>query len=233
MCLDGSVPTSRAENRAQLTHAILERARDQLGEVGPAALSVRQIARELGVSSSATYRYFPTRDALLTALIIDAYDELADAVEDAGQAESDSIRARWRALCHAVRDWARAHPHRYALVYGTPVPGYAAPDDTVPAAARVTLAVLTLARDAELAGAVPVAIEPVPGGVRDSLAPVRGFVDPPLGDAMTVRAVACWATLLGAISLELFGHLHRGVLDYDTHFAHLVDQLAADLGLVS
>lgn len=224
--------TARAVARAELTRAILERAGAQLAEVGPAALSVRQVARDLGMVSSAVYRYFPSRDALLTALIIEGYDDLADAVDDANASrEPSDLAGRWIAQCHAVRDWARAQPHRYALLYGSPVPGYAAPDDTVPSATRITGALLQVVADAQASGVRPRDALPLTEAERAALEPVRGFVEPSLEDAVVIRAALAWATLFGSVSLELFGHMYRGVLDYDAHFDQVVRQLVADLGL--
>jgi AcrR family transcriptional regulator len=225
--------TARALARAELTRAILERASAQLGEVGPAALSVRQIARELEMASSAVYRYFPSRDALLTALLIRAFDDLGQAVEDGDAAAArDDFRGRWTGLAHGLRDWAVAHPHEYALTYGSPVPGYAAPQDTVASATRVALTLLTLTSDAAAAGRSPAApTRPATKAERASLAPVRSFVTEELDEAYAVRGLMAWATLFGNISLELFGHMYRGVLDYDAHYATLVEQLADDLGL--
>src|SRR3954468_7300137 len=150
--------TARALARAELTRQILDRASVQLAEVGPAALSVRQIARDLEMASSAVYRYFPSRDALLTALLIQAFDDLGEAVE-AGDAaaDRDDLRARWVGLAQALRQWAVAHPHEYALTYGSPVPGYAAPQDTIASAARVASALLRLVHDAQQAGRSPAA----------------------------------------------------------------------------
>ena len=225
--------TARALARAELTRAILDKANDQLADVGPAALSVRALARDLGMASSAVYRYFESRDALLTALLIEAYDELGATVEAAEAAvrRSDHV-GRFRAMAHALRDWAVAHPHRYALTYGSPVPGYAAPTDTVVPAVRVSFALLSVVRDAEISGStLPGRTVRIPAGEKAAIAPLLGFVEPPLSPAYAVRGLAVWAALFGHISLELFGHMHRGVLDYDAHFAHVVDQLAADLGL--
>jgi AcrR family transcriptional regulator len=225
--------TARAIARAELTRAILDSAGRQLLEVGPAALSVRAVARDLGMASSAVYRYFPSRDALLTALLIKAYDDLGDAVEraDAGAGERSDLTARWRAVCHAIHDWARDQPHRYALLYGSPVPGYAAPDDTVSSATRITGAILMVIHDAQTAGLQPIPPLELSPAERAGLAPVRGFADPPFDDDVLARGLLAWSALFGSISLELFGHMHRGVLDYDAHFAQVVDQLAADLGL--
>jgi AcrR family transcriptional regulator len=141
--------TARARARAELTREIKEEARRQVAAEGAQRLSLRAVARELGMVSSAVYRYFPSRDSLLTALIIDAYDALGAAVEsaDSGQPRSD-LRGRWRAICHSVRDWAVARPHEYALIYGSPVPGYRAPQDTIAPASRAGLMLGHLLTDA-------------------------------------------------------------------------------------
>src|SRR3954468_6238193 len=148
--------TARALARAELTRQILDRASVQLAEVGPAALSVRQVARDLEMASSAVYRYFPSRDALLTALLIRAFDDLGQAVEDGeSTADRDDLRGRWTGLALGLRRWAVKHPHEYALTYGSPVPGYAAPEDTIASATRVAFALLHLVRDAQAAGRSP------------------------------------------------------------------------------
>ena len=225
--------TARATARAELTRAILESASGQLAETGPAALSVRAVARELGMASSAVYRYFPSRDALLTALIVEAYDDLGASVEAAEAAvRRGDLRGRWRAVSHAVRDWASLHPHQYALTYGSPVPGYAAPDDTVEPALRVTRVLMTIVRDAHGAGRSPTAgPAKVSAAEKAALAPLSQFVGPAVPPAYLVRGLMAWHTLFGHVSLELFGHMYRGVLDYDAHFTTVTDQLAADLGL--
>src|SRR5215212_10853067 len=146
--------TARERVRAELTAEITEVARRQLGEVGAAALSLRAVARELGMASSALYRYFPSRDDLLTRLIIDGYDALGDAA-DAADDPSAPPAERWLGVCRAVRAWARAHPHEYALLYGSPVPGYRAPQDTVPAASRVGVVLGRILGEAAHSGALP------------------------------------------------------------------------------
>ena len=228
------MPPTRAENRAEQTHAILTRARAQLAEVGPAALSVRQIAREVGLVSSAVYRYFPSRDELLTALIVEAYDELGDAVEaaDRGVRRQTDVAKRFHAVAGAIRDWAREHPHEYALLYGSPIPGYAAPDDTVTPAIRVSGVFLRLAQASEQAGDVLVApATPVTAKERRALDGIRPALESPVSDERMVRWLMAWSTVFGHVSLELFGHMHRGILDYDAHFAQVTGQLVADLGL--
>ena len=111
----------RASARAELLREVGLVARAHLAESGAAGLSVRAIARELGLASSALYRYYPSRDDLLTRLIVDSYNELGEAVEDhEATVDRSDLAGRYAAICHAVRDWARAHPHEYALIYGSP-----------------------------------------------------------------------------------------------------------------
>lgn len=225
--------TARDFARIELTRAILTRARAQLADVGPGELSVRQIARELGMASSAVYRYFPSRDHLITALLVECYDESADAVEAAeAGVPRPQLRKRWTTMAHALRDWALAHRHEYALLYGSPVPGYAAPDDTVMPAMRTPQVFLALIADAEEQGApLGAPTMPVPRKERAALAPIAESVGRPISDERLVRAMMAWPLLIGQLTLELFGHLHKGVLDYDVHFTHLVDRVAVDLGL--
>lgn len=228
-------PTPRAVNRAEHTRAILESATRQLAEVGPAALSLRAVARDLDMASSAVYRYVESRDALLTHLLLRSYDALGAAVEDADRAPADrsDLAGRFATIAHVVRDWARARPHEYALLYGSPVPGYVAPQDTVPSAMRVSEAVLRLVSEAQQAGLRPPTTAAPDAAEIAAIDPVLQMTDPPLDPAMGLRALLVWATLFGHLSQELFGHLHLGVLDYDAHFDRVVAQLAADLGLTA
>src|SRR5215469_7189005 len=144
-----AVLTARERARAELTREIKEEASRQLAEVGADGLSLRAVARSLGMVSSALYRYFKSRDDLLTALIIDAYDAVGEAAEAAVASHTARhAAARWAAACRAVRAWALANPHEYALIYGSPVPGYRAPEATIGPAARVPLAFVGLLGDA-------------------------------------------------------------------------------------
>ena len=205
----------RRRAREEILREIVEVARRQLATRGAAALSLRAVARELGMVSSAIYRYVPSRDDLLTLLILDAYNALGASVEEA---EARGPRAdplgRWLAICHAVRDWALAHPHEYALVYGSPVPGYEAPQTTVPAATRVTVLLSTLLQDAVAAdpalGSLPGSMA---GDVAVALRPTRPFVPDGVPDELLLRGLVVWTDLFGAVSMELFGHWHLVVDD--------------------
>ncbi|WP_147796215.1 TetR/AcrR family transcriptional regulator [Cellulomonas sp. Y8] len=166
-----SVPSpaegARARARRELLREITDAARAQLAEVGAAALSVRAVTRELGMAPSAVYRYFPNRDALLTALITEAYTGLADAAERAERgADRADLLGRWLAVHRGVRGWALGHPHEYGLIYGSPVPGYAAPQDTTAPASRVPLLLAAVAVDAWIAGHRAPGADRVPDALR-------------------------------------------------------------------
>ena len=195
-------------------------ARRHLAEHGSAALSLRAVAREVGMVSSAVYRYFPSRDDLLTALIIDAYDAVGERAEAADRdARSRSTAARALAVCEAVRAWARANAHEYALIYGSPVPGYAAPEATILPASRVPLVLLRLLGDGIRNGDIATgASPPMTRATRADLAQLRRTAAPDVPDAVLSRGLALWAQVLGTINLEMFGHLHNVIHDYDAFF---------------
>lgn len=215
--------TARARARVLLTEDIKATARRHLGEVGAPGLSLRAVARELGLASSAVYRYFESRDALLTALIVDAFDAVGEQAERAVAAAPRRFEARWKALATAIRSWALAHPHDYALVYGSPVPGYRAPQDTVDPAGRVSLVMLGIVGDGIIDGDIdPTPTGPIPRPVRADLARLRALAAPNVPDEVLARALQAWTGLFGTISYELFGHLHRVIEDYDAFFDHQV-----------
>ncbi|MGY2003226.1 WHG domain-containing protein [Blastococcus sp. SYSU DS1024] len=225
------MPTARERVRAEITAEIADAARRQLAAVGAAGLSLRAVARELGMASSAVYRYVPSRDELLTRLIIDGYDDLGAAAE-AADVPSDPPRRRWLAVCRAVRGWALEHPHEYALLYGSPVPGYEAPAETVPAAARAGVVLGRILGDAARSGALPESAgERDPGLISDGAVALLGGEHPALDETVRVRALLAWSSMFGAISFELFGHLVGSVVDRDRWFDRAMAELAGSLGL--
>ena len=230
--------TARDWARLRMTDEILRVARDQLATVGAAGLSLRAIARDLGVASSAIYRYFPSRDDLLTALIVEAYNGMGATAEMAeARVPRADVSGRWAATCHAVRDWALAHPQQYALIYGTPVPGYRAPVDTVGPATRVSTLVTVILVDAMAAGrlAPHVINEPLDADVVDAMAPLLSQLPTPMPPTVLVRGVQVLAALFGAVSWELFGQFHN-VIDETPEarrafFGSLVRQWGVAVGL--
>jgi AcrR family transcriptional regulator len=225
--------TARARVRAELTDEIKAVARRQLEAEGSAAISLRAVAREMGMVSSAMYRYFPSRDELLTALIVDAYQAVADAAEgaEARVRRRDGL-GRWMATARAVRSWAVAHEQEYSLIFGSPVPGYQAPQDTVNPAARIPLLLLGILNDAAAAGTLLTASErSIPRAIRSDLRTLRLAFAPALAEAQLARAVSAWSQLIGCVSFELFGHLKGTITDYDAYFDFVMRTVASELGL--
>ncbi|MFI8219145.1 TetR/AcrR family transcriptional regulator [Streptomyces sp. NPDC085932] len=222
---------ARARARIEVTAAIKDEARRQLAAEGAARLSLRAVARELGMASSALYRYFPSRDDLLTALIIDAYDSLGERAEAAhAEVAGAGPARRWTAVCEAVREWALAHPHEYALVYGSPVPGYTAPRTTVPAAARVGLLLIGIARDAHRG--LGLARPALPAELRPEAERMAADLAPDLPPETVTALVAAWAQLFGLVGFEVFGQFNRLVEDRAAFFRNAAGQLAHGVGLV-
>ncbi|WP_406155567.1 TetR/AcrR family transcriptional regulator [Streptomyces sp. NBC_00882] len=221
---------ARARARIEVTATIKDEARRQLAAEGAVKLSLRAVARELGMVSSALYRYFASRDDLLTALIIDAYDSLGESAENAHAAVAQAgPMERWVTVCEAARGWALAHPHEYALIYGSPIPGYTAPQTTVPAASRVGLLLIGITRDAHRG---PGLTGPA---LADELRPeaerIAADLAPDLPPEAATALVAAWAQLFGLIGFELFGQFNRVVEDREQFFRHAVTQLAWGVGL--
>lgn len=228
-----AIRTARERARDEVTAAIKEEARRQLADEGASRLSLRAVARELGMVSSALYRYFPSRDELLTALIVDAYDAVGAAAEEAlARADGDPVE-RWSEVCRAVRRWALGHPHEYALIYGSPVPGYSAPLDTIGPASRVGLALLAVAAQAHAAGAlaVPSPDAPLSEAVHADAWRLSRDLDHELPPRVIPPFVAAWAQLFGLVSFEVFGQFDNVVEARDDFFDHAVAGLAHQTGI--
>ncbi|WP_307715265.1 TetR/AcrR family transcriptional regulator [Williamsia muralis] len=198
--------TPRAMARARTQERILELGRDHLARYGAAALSLRAIARDLDLVSSAVYRYVANRDQLLTLLVVDAYTELADHVAEAHEsAAPDAFRERLMVSCQAFRRWAVAEPARYALLYGSPVPGYQAPAElTTEPGTRVVGLLLKTLHQAASAGRIE--DQPSYGDLPGAgFAPIRDEFALDIDDQHVHTAILLWATTVGLTSLEVFG----------------------------
>ncbi|QLY27881.1 TetR/AcrR family transcriptional regulator [Nocardia huaxiensis] len=222
--------TARERARAEITREITDAARRQLAESGAAALSLRAIAREMGMVSSAIYRYFPSRDELLTALIIEAYDAIGAAVEK-GVATAENPRARWRGAANAVRAWAIAHPHEYALLYGSPVPGYRAPEATIAPASRVPIAVLGAVHRAWESGTLAEHGDTLDPELAAQAAGIAAQFAPGLPEAVVVRTVIAWTQVFGAVSFELTGQYANTLDPAGPLFDYSVNAMADLIGL--
>ncbi|MET3812080.1 WHG domain-containing protein [Arthrobacter sp. UYEF3] len=202
-------PTPRERARERTLQDIVRIGREHLALHGAAALSLRAVARDLGVVSSAVYRYVESREELLTLLLIDAYSELGDAVDAAiGTCPEDAFTGRFEALAAAVRNWALAHPAGYALLFGSPVPGYQAPADrTTGPGTRVVYALMTVLDGAYRAGQLTsdgqdAAFTPL---LAADLARIREEAGLQVPGDLLARGALVWTSLFGAISFEVFG----------------------------
>jgi len=248
----------RARVRAEMIAEIKTIARRHL-ETDGANLSLRAVARDMGMVSSALYRYFASRDDLLTALILDAYNALGEAAETADAAVTDrsQLRARWLATARGIRGWALRTPAEYALLFGTPVPGYAAPPGTITAAARTPVVLIRILADGFASGALtgesalrigapaggPGALaaagparRPQAAGiaarlgdaVRADLSRARGDIAPELPDKLMLAGITGWVQLFGMVSFELSGQFNN-VIEARAEFFGLQMEVMADL----
>ena len=231
-------PTARERARAEIMAELLSAARARVVADGAADLSLRAVARDLGMASSAVYRYVESRDALLTLLIIEAYDAVGLVAETAVEgAHGKEPAAVWLEVARAVRGWALEHRHSFELIYGTPVRGYEAPQDTIAHAVRIWAVLVGLVMRAGAEGLLsPAGPEFDPRGrVAPEVFAFVGFADPadvPDDVArLAARSVTLFTSLIGAISVELFGHLHNVAGDAARLFDVTIGTAAAGVGL--
>ncbi|WP_197506333.1 TetR/AcrR family transcriptional regulator [Mycobacterium sp. ACS4054] len=221
----------RQETREQIEARIVELGRQQLVERGAAGLSVRAIARDLGMVSSAVYRYVSSRDELLTLLLVDAYSDLADAVDRARETVGELWSEDVVAIAGAVRQWAVAHPSRWALLYGSPVPGYHAPPErTVAVGTRVVAAFFDAVASGIATGDIRLTDVVAPQPMSSDFERIRHEFVFPGDDRVVAKCFLLWAGVLGAISLEVFGQYGADTLTdpeavFDTQVRLLVDVL--------
>ncbi len=227
---------ARARARAQIRAEILAAASRQVAHTGASALSLRAVARELGMVSSALYRYFASRDELLTALIIEAYDSLGERAEAAATSSIDRPPLdRWVDAATAVRSWAIERPHDYALLYGSPVPGYAAPPDTVVPGTRVTRALVGIVHDASAKRLVArrratTEIE-FSAATRSACELLRTEVELAVSDDTIVAVLLAWTQLFGLLSFELFGQTKGLIEDHEAFFRESATVMGTRIGL--
>ena len=228
--------TARERVHQEMTGEILATAGAHLARDGAASLSLRSIARDLEMAPSALYRYFSGRDALLSALILAAYESLADEAERASEdafAGGGSDGDRWLAVPRAMRSWALIHPNEWSLIFGTPVPGYQAPQDTVVPYARLAGALVRPMVEAEAKGRLTLDVLPasVVDGLGAAVVPVADGLLPGIPVPTVVVALQAWTTLVGLISLELFGHWNNTILDPEVFFEQVIRNVAHSVGL--
>ncbi|MGW6422232.1 TetR/AcrR family transcriptional regulator [Nocardia sp. NPDC055053] len=227
-------PGPRALARAQTIADIKRIGREHLASQGAAALSLRAVARDLGVVSSAVYRYVRSRDELLTMLVVDGYNALGNAVDAALAGAPDDPATRFRTVARTVRAWALAEPAWYGLLFGTPVPGYAAPaEDTEAPGVRVIATLLGIVDSAYRAGQLSApATEPViSASTTGDFSAIREQFGLAAPDWLIAVALTAWTTLFGAVNFDVFDMYGRDTFaDRAEVFDLQVDQLLRMLG---
>jgi AcrR family transcriptional regulator len=222
--------TIRRQQHRATAEEIKRVARRQMAEAGAAALSLRAIAAEMGITAPAIYRYFPNRDALVTALIVDAFDALGAATREAAVADPGAPAGeRMLAGLRAYRAWALAHPAEFALLFGTPILGYHAPREvTVPAARRAFAALLEVPVRAWARGelVIPDDHETASGKGQQDFAP-----GVPLPRVIYERLIEGWGTFHGLLSLELTGHLGPAIADTSAAYERAIREVVRRVGL--
>jgi AcrR family transcriptional regulator len=227
-----AAPSRRARLRADMISQIKAEARRQLAEHGPGAISLRGIAREIGTASSALFRYFPSQGDLITALVADAYDSLADAVTTAAEARPSGDHAgRWLAICQAYRHWSLADTPAFALTHGTPLPGYQAPAHlTGPPAGRALEPPLRAYQAAVTAGAADPTRSQVPDtmGTGPLLPALLGDQAAAYEPRLAAIVLGARAAMAGYIASEIFGSLTQLVTDTTAlYHAHIRSEMLA------
>jgi AcrR family transcriptional regulator len=222
----------RQETREKIEAQIIELGRRHLVTEGASGLSLRAIARDLGMVSSAVYRYVASRDDLLTLLLVEAYSELADEVDRVGAPSGGSWRDQLLAMARAARAWAIAQPASWALLYGSPVPGYHAPRErTVGPGTRVVAALFDAIGAGIAAGDIPQSNTAATQPLSSDFERVRKEFEFGGDDSAVAKCFLLWAGLVGAISLEVFGQYGADTLTepgavFDTQVRLLIDILS-------
>lgn len=224
----------RSQMRDEIIQAIKAAAWQQMTEQGTAGLNLRQIARDLGVTAPAIYTYFPSRDDLITALIVDAFTQMGDAMEQAANQAADHPLMRMLAGVYAYRQWAVENPVGFQLIYGNPIPGYSAPAEITTPLSRRQMGVLAYwFGEAIKAGDVELAqIEASLDGV--ILAQIRSYGEEsgmPGPPAMIYWLTRGWAHIHGMVMLEIFHHSPNLVGDAERFYKQEMVWMFASIGI--
>lgn len=232
--------------RAATSQEIIQTARRLLISQGGAALSLRAIAREMGMTAPAIYRYFDSYEKLIHHVVADIFNELSDYVDaavaaaDAGQAgagsnaESDAIAVALFTACHAFRRWSVAHPAEFSMIFGAPLPGVDLYLDEPLMECGMRFGQIFMRLFVMLWQVKPFDVpadEDIPPKFRAQLARYRDVLgnDLPLGVLQTF--LRCWVSLYGTVTLEVFGHMRFALDDPAQMFELMLADLAAMIGL--
>ncbi|MCO8302356.1 TetR-like C-terminal domain-containing protein [Streptomyces sp. RKCA744] len=228
--------TRALDENAGAQAAIKATARQLLAKLGAGGLSLEAVAREGGLAAADVEAVFPHRDDLLTALLIDAYNDSGAAMEQADQAARDAhapAGTRLLAVTRALRTWSFANPGEFTLIYGSPVPGYHAPQDTVPPASRTPAVLAGIVRSALEAGELTPPRRAVPGPpllLPAALELFGGAPEAPFSDVIE-RGIVLWSNLIGLLVFQVFSRTHDSVRDESAFFDYAIAVAAEGIGL--
>jgi AcrR family transcriptional regulator len=228
-------PHRREKRRAATVDEIRATAWKQIGEMGAASLSLRGIAREMGMTAPALYRYYKDRDALVTALLVDAFTAFGNALEagrDACAAEDHA--GRFSAMCKAYFQWAAQNPQRYALLFGTPIPGYMFAEELGPVAQRSFLLLQGVIGEAHTAGKVSGELTTLrlPTTLKSQYGLLKKM-GMPYSPLITHLALSVWSTMHGITSLYLHHYLTGFLQENVESFVEVeIEKIARSLGLL-
>ncbi len=221
------VRPSKKKQIPNLQEAIKETAWKQIAEMGAAALSLRAIARELNITAPAIYNYFPDRDALVTALIIDAYTSFGDSQLAARDVLPESQHVeRLKAIGMSYRQWAITYPQRYQLIFGTPIPGYEAPlMEVLPSAARSLSALVSVVDQLRIANKLQTEGYPtVQPGYEQQFEVWKGFAGN--YDILSLAvSMLIWSRVHGLVSLEISNNMPPFGVNGDALYLYEIDSL--------
>jgi len=217
----------KSQQNPNMQAAILATAWRQIAQNGAASLSLRAIARELGITAPAIYNYYPDRDALVTALIIEAYTSFGEAQYAARDSVSaDDLEGRLKAAGRAYRQWALTYPERYQLIFGTPIPGYVAPfEQTFPSAARALGCLVSVVEAVRAAGRLKAGSFPqVTPGHEETFGMWKTYGGETDSLSLSV-AILIWARVHGLVSLEIARNIPPFGADGDALYAYEIDSI--------
>ena len=227
--------------RAATTEEIKQTARQLLVEQGPEAVSLRAIARQMGMTAPALYRYFDSHEKLIKHVIADIFTELTEdlhaAIESAGAGRNGDLTAKVMAACWEFRRWSLDHKREFGMLFGTPIPGVDVEKDEITAECGSQFGATFLVLILELWHKSPFPVPPddaIDTGLRDQLARYRdglGSLGTGLPLGLLLIFLRCWTRLYGTLSLEVFGHLGFALDDAEPMFEIMLADTAPLLGL--
>jgi AcrR family transcriptional regulator len=221
------VRPKRSLQKSGLDEEIKSVAWQQIAEFGAADLSLRRIARALGIAAPSIYHYYGSRDDLVTALILDAFNSLGKALKDSvASSPADDPSARLTSLGFVYRQWAISQPQRYQLIFGTPIPGYAAPEErTLPAATAGFAPLTSMLQEAFTAGRLRVErlapLSPTLKSMLEAWKQSQEGVD----IEVLYMALVFWSRAHGLMMFEINGQYPSFITDANEVYAREMNQI--------